>query len=383
MNVAKILPLGSVVSLVACEEPAPKKVVHTTALPAMQTLASTPVAEVTSPKVSLNLTPAVRYDDCEATLTPETTQFPSSAADRLPFVIGCGMEAYRELSDQSFVTAHSVEVGASKDMRVSRWSPAGERVWTFVLDRSSENGNFAANFRASWIAELAPLHVCAGTMWEGGTQGTCVEYATGKRIWSGRMPFWAGGPPIGFAGGLYVSDVSGISQRYPFSGVEMRFRKFDGAGGRSSLYLDGEDHLLFSPARAEEPRIIRYDYNSLSPIWRLALPVDPTPGFGLSRAKADVFGVGNEAIAVDPKTGRALWRRAIPEPRVPIAATDTLLYVLERDETLPNTLHAVDLLTGKTQWHAPTPFGTLSVHVLNDRVFLKSVRSVQEVLEPK
>ncbi|MEZ4461853.1 MAG: PLuB system PQQ-binding repeat protein [bacterium] len=322
----------------------------------------------------------MRYDDCETTLTGYHAV---SDRDRSSsFVIG-GDGSYRELGDGSFVTAHGVDVGASKDLRVSRWSASGERLWTFVLDRSAENGNFAANFRASWIADLSPLHVCAGTMWEGGTQGSCVEYDSGKRIWSGRMPFWAGGAPVGFAGGLYVSDVSGISQRYPFSGVEMRFRKFDGAGGRSSLYLNGEDHMLFSPARAEEPRVIRYDYETLSLVWRLALPADPTPGFGLSRARADVFGVKDEAIAVDPKTGRPLWRRAIPEPRVPIAATDTMLYVLERDETLPNTLHAVDLATGKTKWHAPTPIGTLSVHVLNDRVFLKSVRSVQEVLEPK
>ncbi|MEZ4461852.1 MAG: hypothetical protein R3E66_19450 [bacterium] len=56
MNVAKLLAVGCIVFLVACDEPPPKPVVHTTALPALQTLASTPTVEVTSPEVSLTLT---------------------------------------------------------------------------------------------------------------------------------------------------------------------------------------------------------------------------------------------------------------------------------------------------------------------------------------
>lgn len=386
MNYAKILVLGSFCwCATGCDAPEPPKVHKVSVLPRLQPLGDVPRVDTTSKEVDLTLSDAVRYADCTETLDRKDAaqMFPMSPADRLPFAIGCGMEAYSVLTDGSFVTAHAVTRETSRDLRVSRWDATGKRLWTVDMDRSAEMRNFTANFRESWLADLAPDHLCAGTMWEGGTQGVCVKRDDGSVIWDGWMAFWAGSKPVGYDGGLYVSDVSGVSQRYPFSGIEMRFRKFDGAGGRSSLYLNGVDHVLFAPARAEEPRIIRYDFQSLEPVWRLSLPTNPTAGFGISRDAADIIGLGEELLAVNPVNGKPLWRRPLPEPRAPIAARRDTLYLLERKTDLPNVLHAIDLKSGAAKWHATTPLGTLSVHALDERVFLKSVRSVQEVLEPR
>ncbi len=351
-------------------------------LPVLQAFKAPKATVAPAKTITLDLTESVRYDDCHVMMEgPEgTSEFPVAKADRLNFMLGCGMEAYQKLDDGSFITAHATPADGVKNLRVSRWSDDGERLWYFDADRSNEARNFTANFRSAWIADLSPDHLCAGTMWEGGTDGTCVTLDHGKIIWAGRMAFWAGNEPTGFSTGLYVTDVSGVSQRYPFSGVEMKFRKFDGSGGRSALYLSGDDHLLFSPSRAEKPRIIRYDFKDLEAKWRSELPENPTANYGLIESGVAVIGIDKTLYALDDATGKTLWSTAISESRAPITANKDAFYVLERRKDLPNLLHCLDLKTGLTRWQAETPLGTLSVFAAEGRVFIKSVRSVQEIL---
>lgn len=366
-----------------CDPPAATVPTHVEHLPALQAFKPlTKVADVPAKSVTLELTESVRYEDCHVMMeSPDgTSTFPAAKAERLSFMLGCGMEAYHKLSDGSFITAHATPADAVNNLRVTRWSDEGKRLWFFDADRSNEARNFTANFRSAWIADLSPTHVCAGTMWEGGTDGTCVTLDKGKIIWAGRMAFWAGSNPVGFEGGLYVTDVSGLSQRYPFSGVEMKFRKFDGSGGRSALYLPGDDHLLFSPSRAEKPRIIRYDLKDLEAKWRSELPGNPTANYGLIESGIAVIGIDKALYALDDSSGKTVWTAEIPESRAPIATTSDTFYFLERRIDLPNLLHCLDLKTGAKRWSAETPLGTLSVFAAEERVFIKSVRSVQEVM---
>jgi outer membrane protein assembly factor BamB len=366
-----------------CDPPATNVAVPVEHLPAVQAF-KTPTEKPSLPeqKLTIRLSESTRYDDCHVILeAPEGSAiFPGTKADRLGFMLGCGMEAYEKLADGSFVTAHATPGDGVKNLRVTRWSDEGKRLWYFDADRSNEAKNFTANFRSAWVADLSPTHVCAGTMWEGGTDGTCVTLDDGKIIWAGRMSFWAGSKPLGFDGGLYVTDVSGLSQRYPFSGVEMKFRKFDGSGGRSALYLTGQDHLLFSPSRAEKPRLIRYDLKTLEASWRAELPANPTANYGLIEKGVAVIGVENAVLALDDATGALLWQASITEPRAPIAATNDAIYILERRVDLPNLLHCRDLKSGAPRWSAETPLGTLNVFAAEGRVFIRSVRTVQEVL---
>jgi outer membrane protein assembly factor BamB len=368
--------------LAGCEEPPPAKVVHVDPLPTVQqaTPATAPAEE--GPPVALQLTEATRFEDCHVLLNNDDgplSQFP--AQDPTPLLLGCGAEAFQVLSDNSLIIAYdSPRPDHPHDLRLVRWSAQGQRLWWHDLDRNAESRSFSANFRASWIADLSPKHVCAGTMWEGGTQGLCANIDDGTPIWSGRMNFWAGMKPVGFQGGLYVPDVSGLTQRYPFSGIEMRYRKFDGAGGRAALYLNTGDGLLFAPSRAEEPRLVAYDLKTFDARWRTQLPADPTANYGLVQNGVAVFEIGAELWAVDVDSGKALWKRPATSTRAPIAATDDTLFVLHRRDDQPNLLRALDLKSGREKWHGPTPLGTLTVHTDQDRVFLKSVRSVQQLL---
>lgn len=378
MDVRTFLILG-MLGLTACEAPAPPKVVHDTGLPALETLV--PEARTSEgPAKTLELSESTRYEDCHERFNPQAEPVERLPDDAAMTALGCGMEAYSQLSDGSVVAAYLYpRPDHPHDLRVVRWDAQGTRLWWHDLDRTAEGSSFSINFRASWIADLLPAHVCAGTMWEGGTQGACFTPQSGEPIWSGRMPFWAGMKPMGFEQGLYVPDVSGLTQRYPYSGVEMRYRKFDGSGGRSALYLGTSDRLLFAPSRAEAPRVMAYGLKDFEPLWRLGLPKDPTPNFGLVAQNTAILEIADELWAIDVAQGKPLWRRKAPSERASVAATEDTLFVLERRETLPSRLHAWRLREGESLWVGDVPLGTLSVHTLGSRVFLKSVRSLQEL----
>lgn len=335
--------------------------------------------------VELTLGQTLRYDSCRDVLEPtgrpvSTLDFAQNAW--LITLLACDAEALLIAKDGAHYIAWSTPDLAQghRDLRVGAWGKNGEYLWSMTLDRSRESDSFIANFRRSFIIDLGD-HVCAGTMFEGGTQAACMDAQTGDLKWSGRMPFWSGMDPAGIDGRFIIADLSGLSERYPFSGVEMKFQGLDGTGGRSALYLRDDQALYFSPPRTDQPRLVRYDFKTFEPAWRAALPEDPTANYGLAAGHLGVIvlRVSDSLLALDSTSGKALWRLEIGQDRPSLAASSKTLFVLHRRPESPNQLLALEPKTGKVLWTAEVPAGTLNVYTDNDQVILRSVRAAQVV----
>lgn len=379
---------GLLACVYGCEKPpieAPPA--YAPSIPEIQPLVDpVPVVDLEDAKtVELTLGPTLRYDSCRDVLEPNgkpVAKLDFADDAWLITLLACDAEAYLIGKDGARYIAWSTPDMAAghRDLRVGAWAANGDYLWSMSIDRSREGESFAANFRRSFIIDLGSK-ICAGSLFEGGTQAACVQAQDGELNWSGRMPFWAGMDPVGVDGHFIVADLSGLTQRYPFSGVEMKFRSLDGTGGRSALYLRDDSALYFSPPRTDQPRLVRYDFSTLEPVWRVTLPEDPTPGYGIV---ADALGivvirVGESLLALQADSGKALWRLEMGLDRPSLAASSKALYMLHRRNESPNQLLALEPLTGKVLWVAEVPAGTLNVYTDNDQVILRSVRAAQVV----
>lgn len=336
----------------------------------------------------ITLAPAERFAPCHEIFEPAgapTAPFPLTDDARRPLaLVGCEPEAYQVLDDATRLLAYAVPTGAppAADLRLVAYAADGALKWHARLDRSENARNFRANFRESFIVALEERLVCFGTLWQGGTQMSCQNAQTGEAAWTGMMPFWAGVAPRGDQMSLVSADLNGLTRRYPYSGVEMRSRAFGNFGGRTSFYASSGAHVFFSSASAQSTALTAYRIDDFEPAWRLALPGHPTPHW---QAVFDdlnllLLKIDQTLFAVDTDAGQALWGVGVGDDEPPLVARGGRLYLLVRRDAEPNLLVELDPRSGKVQWAAETPLGTLKLRVVEDTLMLQSVRAVQQVL---
>lgn len=380
-----LIPL--VLLIGACDEEKPPKPVPYEPLKPkpLEAKRVEPLDVENAPQRTLKLGPSERFESCTE-IAQKDERVISTLEWRESFqawALACDAEVAQRGEDGRYYLAWMVSPNsANKDLRVAAWDKDGAYLWSFLLDRSREADGFLANFRKSFVTELGQKHVCAGTLYEGGTDAACVDWKTGEVEWSGRMPFWAGMAPQGVEGSLVVADLSGISERYPYSGAEMRHRALDASGGRSALYASNDSHLFFSPPRTEKPRLIKYDLKTFEPLWMVPLETDAAPGLGTVSSKHNlvIFKVDRDLVAMNTENGHEVWRLEVGEDRPSIAEFEDGVLVLNRHPERNNSLIAISG-DGKLLWYAEVPAGILSVHTESSTILLRSVRASQRILE--
>ncbi|QDG53168.1 hypothetical protein FIV42_21200 [Persicimonas caeni] len=337
----------------------------------------------------LALSEARKFPDCHQIFEPDGTpaeSFPLSDDEQRPLELaGCEPEAYRVLDDGTRLVAYATPPdGPGWDMRLVSYAPSGELNWHYRLDRSENAKNFTANFRGSFIAPILPRLVCAGTLWSGGTEAACVDAESGEAKWDGIMKFWAGMAPQPAANALNSATLSGLTRRYPYSGVEMRYRPFDNRGGRAAFYATDGERLFFVPAQQDEADAIQmtaFDLESYEPIWRLGLEARPratwTHAFG--ELGVVLFKVDEAIYAAKADTGELLWSATVGDDEPPVAARGGKLYLLLRRKADPNLLYELEPQSGQVNWYGEVPTGTLELRSYEDTLILRSVRAVQKV----
>lgn len=336
---------------------------------------------------TLELTDARKFPDCHRLFEPggqPAAAFPLSDAQLRPLELaGCEPEAYRVMEDDSRYVAYAVASdGPGWDMRLVAYDADGNLRWHDRLDRSENAKNFKANFRGSFITPLLPRLVCAGSLWEGGTEAVCLKAETGERAWEGMMKFWAGVAPRGLGNGLTTASLTGLTRRYPYSGVEMRYKPFEAKGGRAAYYAADQRRLFYVPAKGDSLQMHAYDLESFEELWRIALPERPAATWehAFEEAGVALFLADKTVWAVDADSGEVLWGATVGENAPSVAADEDGLYLLHHRAADPNLLYSIAPKTGQVHWVAQTPAGTLEVLTYEDALVLKSVRAVQKVV---
>jgi hypothetical protein len=328
-----------------------------------------------------------RFPDCHRLFEPDGVpleHFPLADDEKRPMALAsCDPEGYRVLEDGRRVVAYATPADEDGwDLRVTFFGADGELLWHHRLDRSANAANFKANFRGSFIAPILPRLICAGTLWDGGTQAACIDADTGESKWSGTMRFWSGIAPQGLEHGLNAASSSGLTRRYPYSGVEMRFMPFEATGGRAAYYATDGQRLFFAPADDEaDNALTAFDMAEHERLWKLELPARPLAGWAHAFVEPGVvlFEIDDTIYAADTDTGELLWAAIVGADRPSVVAIDEALYVLLRRESEPNLLYELDARTGQIGWQAPVPTGTLELRDYEHILTLRSVRAVQRV----
>lgn len=338
------------------------------------------------PRTLLRLEGTHRFPECWEFLE-------SDGAPVNPLIVGdqfaqqlssCDVEGRGGLQDGSLVLAWGTkpqEGSRARDLRLAVWDGSGKLRWTHTLNRGKQAPNWVANFRRSFVTPLPPRHVCYGTLWEGDTQVACLDYETGEENWKGSLPFWSGIVPVAGKDGLIVADLSALTERYPFTGGEMRHRKLEGLGGRAGYYATDGRRLYFAPSRTETPPLIAYDLSNFKEVWRVPLHTNPAPSLSLVLDDVDrlLLKLDDTLHALDTETGERVWSYEIGDDIPSFASHDGALYILARRPEQPNQLVKLDPATGERSWVAPTPAGTLRVEAMEGVLLLGSVRAVQRI----
>jgi outer membrane protein assembly factor BamB len=334
----------------------------------------------------LTLSEAEKYPPCRDLLEPDgepRETFLPEVDNRALTMAGCDPEAYRVHQGRHFV-AYGLPHGGSeaRDLRFVAYDADGELIWSHRMDRSQYTDNFNANFRQSFIALPLPQLACVGTLWEGGTQASCLEEKSGKPRWAGELKFWSGIPLQAQETSLIGADISGMTRRYPYSGVEMRRVDFDQLGGHSALYITDGTRLVFAPKMGKPQRLTAYDFETFKPSWRIELPGHPDPGYNSGAVPEHglvVIKIGNELYGIDVEEGRVRWSLTVGEDRPPLAASAERLHLLLRREKRSNLLYALKPDSGEVDWYGPVPTGTLQLSWVDGAPLLRSIHAIQQV----
>jgi len=299
-------------------------------------------------------------------------------------VYGCSPEAYRRLEDGSRYIAYRLapDPSGGRDLRFVAYGPEGSRQWSYLLRRDDYTESFAANFRSSFIAPLLPHLVCAGTLWADETQVSCLDAETGEAEWEGTLGSWSGIPLQGHDVALHDADLTGLTRRYPYSGVEMERTEFDREGGHAGLYVTDGERLFFASGEGQPRRLTAYSFASLEPLWRTELPGGPDSGFSEAAfAEHGVVAVKIEEhlYGFDVDDGSVRWAYEIGDDRPPIAAGPDRLYLFLQRSEQPSLLFGIAPGSGDIEWFGPVPTGTLNVAWRDGSVLVRSVRAFQPV----
>ena len=337
--------------------------------------------------VDLRLGPPTLYPPCHQRLegpqgpTRTLPPDPQGLLAQAAFFYGCGMEASLELKGGGRLLAYPLEPATPKGappLRVVMYDKGGRVEWHQRLDRSDHDENFVSRLKGSFLADVPPYLVCAGSMWPSDIQTQCMRKAGGEVVWSGALPFWSGIPPQGANKTLYVADVSGVRRIYPWEGVEMSKERYGELGGRAAFYQTDGETLYFAPQRGDKPILTRLDFTTMKPQWRTQLDSPFEPFWGeISPRHNLVFGLQKEhMIAIDTRTGLPVWKAKVGSSQPDLAVAKDALFLMVRRDELPNLLWKLTPKTGQPLWAAPLPPGILDLGAKEDHVLLKSVQAV-------
>jgi outer membrane protein assembly factor BamB len=349
----------------------------------------------------LTLSEPERFEECYTFLERSDQprrRLPFSAAALDARLFGCDIPVAERTDDRLYL-AYPVpdSTHEATDLRLSVYTTASEEgdsaepsrdlLWSHRMDRRDHSNHFEAQLRESFVATLPPNAVCVGTLWSGTTQVNCLSY-DGKTVeWAGDMNFWSSTPLVAANGGLVGTDISGMTRRYPFSGVEMDRRELPGRGGQSALYALAGDRLVYAP----EPPMSDDTYDltlsawrldTFELVWRRKLPARLDPGVHeLSFPPYTLIKIGQDLIAVDLNTGDPVWAVRVGSDRPKVVRDGDTLYMLIRRRKTSNLLYALSVKTGEVDWYARTPAGLLDVGMVGDDIALKSIRAVERITE--
>lgn len=344
---------------------------------------------------ALSLKEPRRFGDCHTFLERDgapKTRLPQTGHSLQIRLFSCDIPAV-ERTDQRLYLAYAVpdDTHEGTDLRLSVYdTEPGDRdapplLWSHRMDRRAHSDHFRADLRDSFIAPLPPNVVCTGTLWSDNTQVSCLSFDGSTVEWSGSLNFWSSIPLTPAAEGLVGADITGLTRRYPFSGVEMEGRQLPGRGGHSALYSIFDDRLVYAP----EPPLTDDDYpltlsgwdlESFEPIWRRKLPARPDPAVDSLTFDPYVFiKLQQQLVAVDINSGSPVWSVGVGSDRPKLARADETLYLLLRRRQASNLLYALKFNTGDVQWFARAPTGSLDVATFGDTVALKSIRAVEVI----
>lgn len=330
----------------------------------------------------------------------DTSQLPATPRD-WPWTVhttkesaalfGCSPEAYQQNPDGSRHIAYGIpnpDTHDASNLRFVAYNPDGKVHWHYLMDRSEQALNFAANFRGSFIARPSEKLICVGTLWEGGTQTACIDDSAADKlqpepVWTGNMNFWAGTKPVGLDNSLFSADIKGLTRRYPFNGVEMRHRDFEQPGGRGSLYTADEKSLYFAPGTPDSI-LSAYNLPDMSLRWQLQLPNKPQTSYHHILPAHDLLliKIDDTLYGIDTQLGNVRFALTIGVDHPPIAANDTHIYLLLRRPDLANLIYQLDPKTGRVLQVATTPTGTLDMNIDKQTLMLRSVRAVRTAQIP-
>lgn len=334
----------------------------------------------------LDLSEPEKYPACRNLVEPDgepTERFLPEHENKAVTLVGCDPEAFVRRRGHRYL-AYSLPHGNSeaRDMRIVAYGPDGRLLWAHRMDRSQYTDNFNANYRSSFIAPLPPHLVCAGTLWEGGTQAVCLERKSGKPRWGGELDFWSGISLQGLKTSLHGADISGITRRYPYSGVEMQRVDFEHLGGHSALYVTDGRRLFFAPKEGKPKRLTAYDLEALEPVWRVELPSHPDPGyddFAFAGHDIVVIKIEEKIYGLDSTDGTVRWALEVGDDRPRLAASEKRFYLLLRRSEAPTRLFALEPASGEVEWYGPVPTGTLHLTRVEGALLVRSIRAVQQV----
>lgn len=335
--------------------------------------------------ISLNIGGTQMFSSCREIFEEDgdILDWPLADYETSAAIFGCDPDGYIEFDNGQRAIAYEIPIAdhdRATDLRVLLYDEDGTLSWQHVMDRSREVNNFAANYRGSYLTAVGEHLVCAGTRWQAGTQALCVRLESGNIVYDGRMNFWAGVKPFGFESSLYAADLNGITQRYPFSGSEMRHRAFDERGGRAGFYGTDERRIFFVPSRGDTV-LSAWDLESMTEIW--SADVTDIPKSGYSHANADhqlfLFVVDETMFGLDATTGALRMAFDIGGETPPIAFGDDEFYMLLRRANNSPLIYAIDSESGEIRWSAEAPAGSLRITYDGETLMSRTVRTVRTI----
>lgn len=304
-------------------------------------------------------------------------------------LFACKAEAYTPYGERGHMVAYALpntpEHGSAVDMRLVVYDDQGKLRFSHRVVRSDQGPHFLSNFRESFALDLPPHLICTGTAWELNIQIHCLGREDGDIKWRGQLPFWSGISPQAQGMSLYFADLSALRKHYPYSGVEQRYKRLDGPGGRLGIYATDGKHLFFGPNRGGPYTLTAYHFKDMEHVWgrELKQELDATFSFSASDAQVLVLKHQQELWALDTGSGDLLWQLDVEQDRPALAHINQTLYLLWRREQKPNILVALNARDGKPQWWAKTPTGVTTLSAMRGNLLLGELGAASAVAHPR
>ena len=297
-------------------------------------------------------------------------------------IFGCNPGGYLEFPDGRRALAYDVPVDDDhrvRHLRVVLYDADGQIAWHQLMNRGRHRDAFTASYRGTFLTALGDQLLCAGTRWHETTQMLCARQETGRVVYNDHMSLWAGLPFFTVGDGLYSADVTGITRRYPFTGVEMQHRSFGERVGRAGFYATDKARVFVVPSQ-EKPQLSAWDVASFSRAWTADLPGTPVSSYAHADAGLDLLLliIDDRLIGFEASTGAHRFTYYVGDERPPVAFADDELLLLIRRDNGP-FLMALDPNDGSFRWSGPAPAGTLALDHDGQHYLTRTVRTVRTV----